>query len=84
MRADPGRVRDSVRLAHTDRADPDVFTFSIPTTFKTVMDIPVTVPGIGDCLLAIDTTLGAATAIDITGEVTFSTDRLRMGLQALT
>ena len=67
----------------TPTADPDVFTFLIPTTLKTVNDIPIQVPLVGDCGLAIDTTQGGSTTVDITGQVGFSADRLRMGLQSV-
>jgi len=59
--------------------DPNVFTATLRPRLKTVNDIPVNIPVIGDCGLRIDTTPGPSQQIQIDYSVTFSADRIQMG-----
>ena len=60
-------------------SDPDRFDADVPVRVKTVTDLPMTLPVVGDCGLRIDTSAGASPTIRIQAPVFFSADRLRMG-----
>src|SRR5258706_11200884 len=63
----------------TASPDPDAVDVDIPMRLKTLADLPVTVPVVGDCGIHIDTAAGADPGVHVLFQVHFSADRLRMG-----
>lgn len=58
-------------LVVTPTADPNRFTFAVAVAARTTSDIPVNVPLVGDCDLAIDTAAGTSATIQLSGEMLF-------------
>jgi hypothetical protein len=57
----------------------DAVDVDIPVRLKTLVDLPTTVPIVGDCSIHVDTELGADPRVHLSFRVQFSSDRLRMG-----
>ena len=52
-------------------ATPNAFAFSVQTRIATPESIPVAIPLVGECSLRIDTTAGAADAVEVSGGLQF-------------
>ena len=52
-------------------ADPNRFSFVLRMRLRTLQDIPVTIPVVGDCAISVDTAPGILPYVEVRGEIGF-------------